>query len=215
MDGKWHLGRTVFSMVKVKVKSLSRVQLFATPWTAAYQAPPSMGFSRQECWSGLPFPSPGGLPNPGIEPGSPALQADALPSEPPAWYLMYIKCSVNVNCPWHDQYYQRSYHSSLYMDYPSPPPAYPNSPHHSRFYSKAPLLLLLSHSVMSSSLRPRGLQHARLPCLSLSPRVCSNSSSLSRWCRKSFKKFFSLLKTSSAFHFCTNPITLSSLFSID
>ena len=42
-----------------------------------------MGFSRQECWSGLPFPSPGDLPNPGIEPWSPALQADALPSEPP------------------------------------------------------------------------------------------------------------------------------------
>ena len=66
-----------------EVKSLSRVRLFATPWTVAYQAPPSMGFSRQECWSGLPFPSPGDLPNPGIKPGSPALQADALPSEPP------------------------------------------------------------------------------------------------------------------------------------
>ena len=52
-------------------------------WTAAYQAPPPMGFSRQECWSGVPFPSPGDLPNPGIEPGSPALQADALPFEPP------------------------------------------------------------------------------------------------------------------------------------
>ena len=67
---------------KVKVKSLSRVRLFATPWTIAYQAPPSMGFSRQECWSGLPFPSPGDLPDPGNEPRSPALQADALPSEP-------------------------------------------------------------------------------------------------------------------------------------
>ena len=65
------------------MKSLSRVRLFATPWTVAYQAPPSMGFSRQECWSGLPFPSPGDLPDPGIEPGSPALQADALQSEPP------------------------------------------------------------------------------------------------------------------------------------
>ena len=68
---------------KVKVKSLSRVRLFATPWTVAYQASPSMGFSRQEYWSGLPFPSPGHLPDPGIEPGSPALQADALTSEPP------------------------------------------------------------------------------------------------------------------------------------
>ena len=65
--------------VKVKVKSLSHVQLFATPWTVAYQAPPSMELSRQEYWSGLPFPSPGDLPNPGIKPGSPALQADALP----------------------------------------------------------------------------------------------------------------------------------------
>ena len=67
------------------MKSLSRVRLFTTPWTVAYQAPPipSMGFSRQECWSGLPFPSPGDLPDPGIEPGSPALQADALLSEPP------------------------------------------------------------------------------------------------------------------------------------
>ena len=70
----------------MKVKSESEVaQLcptLATPWTAAYQAPPSMGFSRQERWSGLPFPSPWDLPDPGIKPGSPALQADALPSEP-------------------------------------------------------------------------------------------------------------------------------------
>ena len=67
----------------VCVKSLRHVQLFATPWTIAHQTPLSMGFSRQEYWSGLPFPSPGDLPNPGIEPGSPALQADALSSEPP------------------------------------------------------------------------------------------------------------------------------------
>ena len=66
-----------------KVKLLSRVRLFATPWTVAHQAPQSMEFSRQEYWSGLPFPSPGDLPNLGIKPGSPALQADALPSEPP------------------------------------------------------------------------------------------------------------------------------------
>ena len=66
-----------------EVKSLSRVQLFATLWTVAYQAPPSMEFSRQEYWSGLPFPSPGDLPDPGIEPRSPALWADALTSEPP------------------------------------------------------------------------------------------------------------------------------------
>ena len=64
------------------MKSLSRVRLFETPWTVAYQAPPSMGFSRQEYWSGLPFPSPGDLPDPGIKSGSPALEADALTSEP-------------------------------------------------------------------------------------------------------------------------------------
>ena len=66
-----------------EVKSLSHVRLFAAPWTVAHQAPLSMGFSRQEYWSGSPFPSPGDLPNPGIKPGSPALQADALPCKPP------------------------------------------------------------------------------------------------------------------------------------
>ena len=69
--------------VKVKVKSLSHVQLFVTPWPIAYQASPSMGFSRQEYWNGLPSPSPGDLPNPGIEPGSAALETDTLTSEPP------------------------------------------------------------------------------------------------------------------------------------
>ena len=61
------------------MKSLSRIQLFVTPWTVAYQAPLFMGFSRQEYWSGLLFPSPGDLPNPGIELRSPAWQADSLP----------------------------------------------------------------------------------------------------------------------------------------
>ena len=59
----------------------SRVRLFATPWTVACQTPLSMGFSRQEYWSGLPFPSPGDLPEPGIEPRFLALQADSLPTE--------------------------------------------------------------------------------------------------------------------------------------
>ena len=65
------------------MKLLSRVLLFATSWTVVYQAPQSMEFSRQEYWSGLPFLSPGDLPDPGMEPRSPALQADTLPSEPP------------------------------------------------------------------------------------------------------------------------------------
>ena len=66
-----------------KVMSLSRVQLFANPWIVACQAPPSVGFSGKESWSGVPFPFPGDLPDPGIEPRSPTLQADSLPSEPP------------------------------------------------------------------------------------------------------------------------------------
>ena len=66
-----------------KTNRSPHVWLFATLWTAAYQAPPSLGFSRQEYWSGLPFPSPGYLPDPRIEPGSPKLEADALTSEPP------------------------------------------------------------------------------------------------------------------------------------
>ena len=66
-----------------KVNLLSHVQLFVTPWTVSYQAPLSMGFSRQWYWIGLPFLSPGDLPDPGIEPGSPTLQADTLPSDPP------------------------------------------------------------------------------------------------------------------------------------
>ena len=75
----------------MEVKLLSCVRLFATPWTVAHQAPPSMEFSRQEYWSALPFPSPGDLPDPGIEPGSPALQAGALPSEPQRSLIFYSK----------------------------------------------------------------------------------------------------------------------------
>ena len=61
---------------------VSRVQLFATPWTVAHQASLSVGLSRPEFWSGLPFPSPGNLSSPGIEPRSPSLQVDSLPAEP-------------------------------------------------------------------------------------------------------------------------------------
>ena len=70
--------RSWTSYCQVVVKSLSHVQLFVIPWTVVYQASLSMGFSRQKYWSGLPFPSPGDLPAPGIEPRSPASQADAL-----------------------------------------------------------------------------------------------------------------------------------------
>ena len=80
--------------VRRKVKSLSCVRLFVTLWTVAYQAPLSMGFSRQEYWSGLPFPSPGYPPDPGIEPVSPMFQADTLPSEPP---VMWVRRRYDVN----------------------------------------------------------------------------------------------------------------------
>ena len=108
-------------------KLLSCVRLSATPWTAAYQVPPSMGFSRPEYWSGLPFPSPGDLPTPGIKATSPALHVDSLPIE--------------------------SFSSVQF-----------------------------SRSVMSISLWPHGLQHARPPRPSPTPGVHSNSCPLSRWC---------------------------------
>ena len=60
-------------MIAMFAKSLQSCLLFAIPWTVAHQSPLSIGFSRQECWSGLPFPPPGDVPNPGIEPGSPTL----------------------------------------------------------------------------------------------------------------------------------------------
>ena len=73
-------------------ESESGVRLFAIPRTVAYKTPPSMGFSRQEYWSGLPFPSPGDLPDPGMEPGSPAFQADALTSETPGKPIYIYIC---------------------------------------------------------------------------------------------------------------------------
>ena len=73
----------VLTLRQLLVKLLSRVLLFAIPWTITYQVSPSMEFSSQEYWSGLPFPSPGDLPNPVIKPRSPTLQADAFLSELP------------------------------------------------------------------------------------------------------------------------------------
>ena len=87
--GQFSRPRLPLCFGKVKVKLLSRVRLFVTPWTGVYQASPAMGFSRQEYWSGVPLPSPEDLPNPGLEPRSPILQADALPSEPPGKPLCF------------------------------------------------------------------------------------------------------------------------------
>ena len=79
----WRLSPTSVRAVSHCAQSLSRARLLVTPWTAAHQTPLSKEVSRQEYWSGLPCPPPGGLPKPGIKPRSPALQVDSLPSEPP------------------------------------------------------------------------------------------------------------------------------------
>ena len=76
-------------MVKVKVKLLSRVQLFAASWTVVYEVPPSVEFSKQEYWSGLSCPPPGDLPNPGMELKSPASHVDSLSTEPPGKPYLY------------------------------------------------------------------------------------------------------------------------------
>ena len=98
-----HVFQFIRLALKVKVKSLRCVLLFGTPWTVAHQAPQSVEFSRQEYWSGLPFPSPGDLPKPGIEPGSPTLQAGALSSEPPGATSLTLACSKIIHLPFQDK----------------------------------------------------------------------------------------------------------------
>ena len=80
---EWDTTERLTHLQERKEKSLSRVRLFASPWAVAYRAPPSMEFSRQEYGSGLPFPSPGDLPDPGIESMSPALAGGFFTAEPP------------------------------------------------------------------------------------------------------------------------------------
>ena len=108
-QGLWHCRQTLSSLSPREALNLSliifslayllsHVGVFATPWPMGHQVPLSMGFSRQEYWSGLLFPSPGDLPNPGIEPGSPTLQADALPSESPGKLLQWEGASNTQLC---------------------------------------------------------------------------------------------------------------------
>ena len=92
-----HSGCLVGKSEKRKCESLSRVGLFVILWTVARQAPVSMGFSRQEYWNGWPFPSPGDLPDRGIEPGSPALQVDSSLSEPPGEHAWSENLHPNTN----------------------------------------------------------------------------------------------------------------------
>ena len=85
---------TSHTRIRVCVLSLSRVRLLVTPWTVVYQAPLSMEFSRQECWSEWPFTSPGDLPDPGIEPATPALAGRFFTTEPPGKTLLGQGSSV-------------------------------------------------------------------------------------------------------------------------
>ena len=96
--------KKVLPCSKLLLCHVSCVQLFVTPWNGAHQAPLSMEFSSQEYWSGLPCPSPGDLANPGIEPRSPALQADSLLFELPRKPLV-VKCQlINYKCSWGEEY---------------------------------------------------------------------------------------------------------------
>ena len=81
-------------------KSLQSCPTLCDPWTVAHQAPLSMGFPRQQYWSGLPFPSPGQLSDPGIKPRSPALQADSLPSEPPGQPISFCRWFIHLWLCW-------------------------------------------------------------------------------------------------------------------
>ena len=102
----------LLSVASEWVKSLSCVRLFATSWTVAYQAPPSMGFSGKRTGVGLPFPSPGDLPDTRIKPRSPAFQADALTSEPPGNSVQSLSCVQLFATPW-----TIAFQASLSMDF--------------------------------------------------------------------------------------------------
>ena len=158
----------------------SCVQLCATPWTAAHQAPPSMGFSRQEYWSGLPLPSPTGwhkwqksipLGSVGCESELEAL-ASVASSEASGWWQRLLAMSPRgfLLCthahPWGFLCVQISFSVGQIEGVAL---QYKNS-------------LQFSRSVESDSLRPHGLQHARPPCPSPTPRACSNSCPWSQWC---------------------------------
>ena len=132
----------------MKVKSLSCVQLLATLWTAAHQAPPSMGFSRQEYWSGVPLPSPEGIisKHKFQENGYICGSSTKTTQRAPKLAVIFFKLGSR----------------SLNVCYCS--------------------LVQFSHSVVSDSLWPHGLQHARLPCPSPTPEACSDSCPSSHWC---------------------------------
>ena len=147
----------------------SRIRLFVTPWTVAHQAPLSMGCSRQKYWSGLPFPSPGDLPNPGIKPTT--LECPMLAGG-----------FFTTSTTWEAPFWEEALSSKVFQQSAGRSKILPESllfpaqynPHakeiHLQFSS-----VQFSHSVVSDSLRPHELQHARPPCPSPSPGVHSDS----------------------------------------
>ena len=139
------------AMLEKLMKLLSHVWLFVTPWTVARQTPLSMGFTRQEYWSGLPCPSPGDLPDPGIEPGSSALQPDTLLFEPlgKSWETYRLLFIYNRTL-------KNPFPVSLNIAISYPPKL-----------SLTSWNTMFSHPVIPDSLQPHGLQHARPPCLYL------------------------------------------------
>ena len=156
------------------MKSLSHVRLFANPRTVAHQAPLSMGFSWQEYWSGLPFLSPGDLPNPGIEPRFPALQADAfaLTSEPPGksgWTLFKIK-NQSINSDFIKN--QKVLIFVVLLSFEHFEYVLTHCGLAFTFYDRT---VQFSCSVMSHSLWPHEPQQTRPPCPSPIPGVYPNS----------------------------------------
>ena len=149
-----------------------------------------MGFSRQEYWSGLPFPSPGDLPNPGTEPGSLTLQADSLRSEPPGKPRSYVSQLKSLHAMKKEK--KKKTHRPQWRLKTPGAAIKPWAARLKNIYRGKKLAdtggvletkyKLVSQSVMSNSFRPRGLQHTRLPCPSPPPRACSNSCPSSLWC---------------------------------
>ena len=112
---KYSTHRPLMWWLLTHLSSRSVVWLYATPWTVAYQAPPFLRFPRQDFWSRLPFPSPGDLPDPGIEPRSPSLQAEALPSEPPGKPPSVMVRAFNLGLLERNRRYQE-FHSPSYLN---------------------------------------------------------------------------------------------------
>ena len=148
----------------VKVKSLSHVQLFATPWTIAFQVPPFMGFPRQECWSGLPFPSPEESSRPKDQTQVSCIAGRlfmvwATTESQPLWDMLQSN-----RCFWQNLE-EGTKQGNMGKEILK----------RSVFINTKNMLLLHSRWITTDSLWPHELQHPRLFCPSLSPRLCSNS----------------------------------------